>query len=85
MDLSLSSLEQKDDAWAAAFMRGWEFRAGKHREDITATRVLMQSMLVHEGFECEDEHDAFGLASLMRQVTNLKYVLRSHSAAQNRS
>ena len=77
-------LEQIDDSWTAALRRGSELSGEKHRDNVTATRVLLQSMLVHEGFRCEDENDAYGLGSVMLQVKNLKLILRGHSAAHTR-
>ena len=77
-------LEQIDDAWAAALRRGTELSGGEHRDNVAATRVLLQSMLTHEGFDYEDESDAIGMASLMLQVKNLKHILRSHNAAHTR-
>ncbi|KAL8840025.1 MAG: hypothetical protein Q9170_001509 [Blastenia crenularia] len=68
LEMLTHTLEQIDDAWAAALQRGTELSGGKHREGVTATQVLLQSMLVHEGFECDDEGDAAGLGSLMLQV-----------------
>lgn len=79
-----SRLEQIDDAWTAALRRGSELSGEKYRDSVTATRVLLQSMLTHEGFRCEDENDAFGLGSVMLQVKNLKLILRGHSAAHKR-
>ena len=65
-------------------MRGSELSGEKHRDSVTATKVLLQSMLAHEGFRFDDENDMFGLGSIMAQVKNLKLVLRGHSAAQKR-
>lgn len=44
----------------------------------------MQSMLAHEGFDCGDDSDAIGLGSLMVQVEDVKYLLRTHGAANQR-
>ena len=77
---NLSRLERIDDAWTAALRRASDL-SGKNNRDVTATKVLLQSMLTHEGFRCEDENDAFGLGSVMLQVKNLKLVLRVRSAA----
>ena len=79
-----SSLEQIDDAWTAALCRGSELSGEKHRDNVKATKVLLQSMLTHGGFRREDENDMFGIASVMVQVKNLKLVLRGHSAAHKR-
>ncbi len=79
-----SSLEQIDDAWTAAMRRGSQLSGAKYRDNVMAMKVLLQIMLTHEGFKCEDENDAFGLGSVMLQVKNLKVVLRGHSAAHNR-
>ena len=65
-------------------MRGSELSGERNRDSVTASKVLLQSMLAHEGFRFEDENDMFGLGSVLTQVKNLKLVLRGHSAAQKR-
>ncbi|KAL8917577.1 MAG: hypothetical protein Q9208_007860 [Pyrenodesmia sp. 3 TL-2023] len=77
-------LERIDDAWAAALKRESELNGGQHRDSVTATIDLLQSMLSHEGFGCEGECNPVGLASLILQVETVKRALRCHSAAQNR-
>ncbi|KAL8848132.1 MAG: hypothetical protein Q9221_006818 [Calogaya cf. arnoldii] len=84
LEMLTHTLEQIDDAWAAALKRGSELSGGKHRDGVTATRVLMQSMLAHEGFDCGDDTDAIGLGSLMGQVEDVKHLLRTHGAANQR-
>ncbi|KAL8974908.1 MAG: hypothetical protein Q9197_000877 [Variospora fuerteventurae] len=81
VEMLTHTLERIDDAWAAALQRGSELQGGQHRDGVTSTRVLLQNMLTHEGFDCEDESDAVGLGSLMLQVEAVKRALRCHSAA----
>ena len=79
-----SRLEEIDDAWTAALRRASELSDEKHRDSVAATRVLLQTILTHEGFRCDDQNDLFGVGSVMLQVKNLKHILRGHSAANKR-
>ena len=63
-----------------------------HHEDLVATLSLMRTMLIHEGFQCEDElpimngqhpqlHDRkmLGVSPLMNLVKDIRRTLRNRS------
>lgn len=88
-------LERISDAWVAAINRE---TGPSYRENVVSTIDLLQKMLIHEGFDCDEgvltleddwsdwEEDQwrqmFGLGPLVGLVGDIKRMLRVWSAEQ---
>ncbi|KAK5996281.1 Transcription factor cheR [Cladobotryum mycophilum] len=89
MEVMTHMLERVDDAWAAAVVDEPE-RGGMDVDQLedgravfgrSATTALLQSMLIHEGFDFTDDGFSMGLGSLMVIQKSIRRLLRSSTFA----
>ncbi|KAK7911583.1 hypothetical protein PG985_014064 [Apiospora marii] len=80
LEVLMHMLEQFDDAWAIALQRGQRNAGNRHSSGPELTILTLQSLLAHEGFECE-KGDSFGVGSLIPLIKKIKWAVRAYTSA----
>lgn len=84
LEVMTHMLDRMEDAWAAVVTDEHDREQQRDYQSLfgrEATLVLLQSMLVQEGYECMDEGYGSGLGALTVMVNSIRRLLRSSGSA----